>query len=776
MSNAPSHFALRLFTRRRRDRFAGESEISSLMSKPARHGVRMNDDSNKSESDLTMTPTTVQRPAAMLDIAVVGTGISGLSAAWLLSQRHRVTVYEGAGRVGGHSNTVDVDFDGRTIAVDTGFIVYNEPAYPNLTALFAHLGVATTATDMSFSVSLDRGAYEYAGSNLRGLFAQPSNALRPRFWSMLRDLLRFYREAPLQAAADGDIALDDYLARQGYGRAFREDHLLPMAAAIWSTPAADAGRYPLGAFVRFCENHGLLQIFGRPVWRTVSGGSKVYVARLTAPYRSRIKTGAAVERVVRHGDHVVVHAAGCPAERFDHVVIATHANQALELLDAPSADEQRLLGAFTYSINEAVLHADESFMPRRRAAWASWNYLADTAADRQALSVTYWMNRLQPLGTDRPLLVTLNPAQPPRPELVLHRDVYEHPLFDASAMRAQTALWSLQGRRRTWFCGAHFGAGFHEDGLQAGLAVAEDLGGMRRPWQISNNSGPNLPPAPLACDRRGGCGMIDHLHSALFPGIVTHARFRPTRHALRYRLVSLLIDIDELDTLDRRLRLFSVDRWNMFSFRRADRGDRTGRPLRQQLEAAMAEAGIAAGGGPIRLLTMPRILGWSFNPLSVFFCHRPDGALAAILWEVDNTFGERHAYLIPAEADADGAIRQRCSKSLYVSPFIDMAMTYDFTVRPPGETFAINIAVSDDDGPLMTAHHVGRRVELTDGALLRAFASLPLQALWVLGGIHWEALKLWLKGVGLRSRPPPPRTAISLGSSRPITATRARSA
>ncbi len=436
-----------------------------------------------------MMERTRRTEGSPLKIAVVGTGISGLSAAWLLSRHHDVTVYEADTRIGGHSNTLEVDVEGRRIAVDTGFIVYNEPCYPNLTALFAHLGVPTTATEMSFAVSLDRGRLEYAGSDLAGLLAQRANLMRPRFWSMMADLLRFYRRAPRDLATLGDESLAAYLDRGRYGAAFREDHLYPMAAAIWSTPSAEVGAYPAAAFIRFCENHGLLRLTERPIWRTVTGGSREYVARLTAPFRDRILTGTPVVSIARDAAGVEILDGHGARRRFDHVVVATHADRALALLSQPSADERRLLGAFRYSANEAVLHRDPDLMPQRRAAWASWNYLSDQRSGDRRLSVTYWMNRLQPLDTPKDLFVTLNPLREPKPDAVLARIAYDHPLFDAATGRAQQELWSLQGANRTWFCGAHFGAGFHEDGLQAGLAVAEDLGGHRRPWQVADDSG-----------------------------------------------------------------------------------------------------------------------------------------------------------------------------------------------------------------------------------------------------------------------------------------------
>lgn len=427
-------------------------------------------------------------PGQSFDIAVIGSGIAGLSAAWLLSQRHRVTLYESASRPGGHSNTVEVATTRGIVPVDTGFIVYNENTYPNLTALFAHLDVPTKPSEMSFAVSLDDGALEYAGTDLGGLFAQRTNIFRPRFWSMLRDLRRFYREAPAEVATlSAGVTLGDYLDTRGYGRAFQQDHLLPMAAAIWSASAERLRDYPARHFIRFCHNHGLLKFTDRPVWRTVDGGSRDYVRKLLAGI-AETRLGQAARSIRRRRDQVVVQDRLGEQQVFDHVVLACHADQALALLDDPSEREAALLGAFGYTGNRAVLHGDARLMPRRRAVWASWNYLGCRGRTDE-VNVTYWMNRLQGLTDVPPLFVTLNPVIEPAGDSVLYEEVYDHPRFDTDAMRAQAGLWSLQGRQRTWFCGAYFGAGFHEDGLQSGLAVAEQLGGVRRPWVVPNESG-----------------------------------------------------------------------------------------------------------------------------------------------------------------------------------------------------------------------------------------------------------------------------------------------
>ncbi len=430
--------------------------------------------------------------AARRTIAVIGSGISGLGAAWLLSQRHDVTLFEAASRPGGHSNTVDAPANRRTVPVDTGFIVYNTACYPNLIAMFEHLGVDTAPTDMSFSVSLDGGGYEYAGSSLATLFGQPTNLVRSGHWRMLADTLRFFREAPglSGAAADESMTLGAYLTAQSYSDAFVSRHILPMAAAIWSTPSARVLDFPLASFVRFFANHGLLQVRNRPQWRTVAGGSRTYVDRILDAARIETRLGEAARAVLRSEAHATVRTAHAE-HRFDAVVIATHADDALALLGGDADhDERRLLGAFPYACNRAVLHSDASLMPKRRRLWSSWNYIGGGDGPEARLCVSYWMNKLQPLGPDAPqLFVTLNPPHEPAPGTNIAAFDYAHPIFDRGAMAAQRQLWQLQGRRRTWFCGSYFGYGFHEDGLQAGLAAAEDIGGVRRPWNVPDESG-----------------------------------------------------------------------------------------------------------------------------------------------------------------------------------------------------------------------------------------------------------------------------------------------
>lgn len=433
-----------------------------------------------------------------LRIAVAGSGISGLSAAWLLGRAgHDVTLYESAGRLGGHSHTVTARVEGKDVAVDTGFIVFNRQTYPNLTAFFEHLGVATAKSDMSFGVSLDNGGFEYSSSSLLSYLRSPATAFSPRFWTVVREVVRFYRTGPSQMRrlADEGLSLGRFLDVCGYGKEFQEDHLLPQAAAIWSCSINEIRDYPAASFVAFCDSHGLMRFTDRPQWRTVVGGSQAYVQQIARSFAGEFRLNAGVVGVYREPGAVKVRDAAGGEDVFDHIVIAAHADQALKMLADPTPDERALLGSFSYSRNEAVLHADAVMMPKKRTWWSSWNYLGHTG-DHSEATVSYWMNRLQPLGIRSDLFVTLNPPSRIALKGEVARETYDHPMFDARAVNAQKRLWSLQGGRNTWFCGSYFGHGFHEDGLQSGLAVAEQLGGTRRPWSVAGENG-----RILVCER-----------------------------------------------------------------------------------------------------------------------------------------------------------------------------------------------------------------------------------------------------------------------------------
>lgn len=403
-------------------------------------------------------------------LAVIGSGIAGNVAARELQRRYDLTVFEAGDHVGGHTHTHDIELEGKQYAVDTGFIVYNERTYPRFIELLDELGVASQSTTMSFSVSSRQNGLEYNGSDLNGLFAQRRNLLRPTFWRMLRDILRFNREArALLEPGVPDVTLGEYLLRQRYSREFIDDYLLPMGGAIWSAHPATMADFPARFFIRFCDHHGLLSLGDRPIWRVISGGSARYVERLTEPFRDRIRVRTPVAAVRRLPDGVLVRTSEGHGERFDAVFLACHSDQALRLLgDDATTAERAVLGAIPYQANSVVLHTDTSLMPRQRRAWAAWNYLKPIAADDR-VAVTYHMNALQGLDAPVPLLVTLNQDDAIDPRRILRRMHYEHPLFTPAGIAAQRRQRELNGARRTYFCGAYWRNGFHEDGVVSAL-------------------------------------------------------------------------------------------------------------------------------------------------------------------------------------------------------------------------------------------------------------------------------------------------------------------
>jgi predicted NAD/FAD-binding protein len=422
-------------------------------------------------------------PHSRLKIAVIGSGVSGASAAWALNPLHDVTLYEKETRAGGHTATVDVDYDGTHIPVDTGFIVYNEPNYPNLTALFARLGVATHASDMSFSLSLDQGKLEWSGGGLSSIFAQKRNLVRPSFLLMIREILRFNKTCLIDRAA-GHLAarsIGDYLDWRGFSPGFTNNYLVPMAAAIWSTPAAKMMQFPAEHFVNFFDNHRLIYS-KQHQWRTVTGGSRNYLDKVLEPLGDRLKLGLGVRAVVRTEGGVTIVDDRGEQRHFDRVILAAHSDQTGRMLADATEQEKRLLAAVPYQPNRVVLHRDPMLMPQRRKVWASWNYLRSSSADGNAdVAVTYWMNKLQAIDDRFPLFVTLNPDREPDPRKVFAEFSYEHPQFSADSVHAQRALTDLQGRNGCYFAGAWTGYGFHEDGLTSGLMAAKALGAAL-PW------------------------------------------------------------------------------------------------------------------------------------------------------------------------------------------------------------------------------------------------------------------------------------------------------
>ncbi|MGD8589513.1 MAG: FAD-dependent oxidoreductase [Chromatiales bacterium] len=417
-----------------------------------------------------------------MKIAVVGSGISGLSAAWLLKQRHTVSLYEAADYLGGHTNTVDVSLEGITHPVDTGFLVHNDLTYPNLIRLFEHLGIETHSSEMSFSVSLPHRDLEWAGSNLSTLFAQRRNLLRMQFWRMLQEILLFNAGAHklLEWSERRGATLGTLLDRQGYSSAFRHWYLLPMAAAIWSSSPLTILEFPASTFLRFCINHRLLQIEGRPEWRSILGGGRRYVEKMAETLDVRLNHP--VDSVIRDEDGVTLKSRG-EAVRYDAVIFATHPPDSLGMLEDADEGERRILGAVGYQPNLAILHTDRRFLPRREALWSAWNYLS-FGDDSRSVCVTYLLNRLQRLPFQTPLMVTLNPPSDLTPQNEIARFVYAHPVLDQAAIEAQQRLNSIQGRRRSWFCGAWCGYGFHEDGLKSALRIIGDFG-VEAPWPVT---------------------------------------------------------------------------------------------------------------------------------------------------------------------------------------------------------------------------------------------------------------------------------------------------
>jgi len=400
-----------------------------------------------------------------MKIAIVGTGIAGNVAAYRLRQEHDITVFEAADYVGGHTNTVDVDQGGATLAIDTGFIVCNDHTYPNFLALLDEIGQPIKRSVMSFSVRSERSGLEYNGSSLDGLFAQRRNLLRPSFLRMVREILRFNREAVADLEREPThVTIGDYLRRGGYSDAFMSDYLGPMVAAIWSAEPVRVPDMPLHFLVRFFRNHGLLQLKDRPVWHAIEGGSREYVARLVRSHRDRIRLSTAVHSIRRFADHVMVQAEGCEPERFDCVFIACHSDQALVMLDDPTTLESEVLGAIPYQDNEAVLHTDVSLMPRRQRAWAAWNYHVPAAA-HDHVSVTYSMNILQGLDVPKQYCVTLNNTAAIDPDKILYQTQYQHPVYTLETIAAQARHRQINQGTRTFYCGAYWRNGFHEDGV-----------------------------------------------------------------------------------------------------------------------------------------------------------------------------------------------------------------------------------------------------------------------------------------------------------------------
>ncbi len=407
-----------------------------------------------------------------MKLAIVGSGISGMYAAHKLHPHHDITVFEADSRPGGHTNTVDIDLNGEQFSIDTGFIVFNERNYPNFIEMLDELGVASQRSEMSFSFRCEKTGLEYNGRSLGALFAQKRNLLRPSFYKMIRDIMRFNRMSDVLLNTPETVSMGEYLDTHGFSGPMVDDYLLPMAGAIWSSEPGMMRRFPAQQFGRFFMNHGLMQIKDRPQWRTVTNGSINYLKAVCAPFKDRIRLNSPVTAIERFDDHVLVTTPGNEPERFDQVIIAAHSNQALGMLADASDAEQEILGAIPYQHNDTVLHTDTSLLPKTRSAWAAWNYHRPVAPGSH-VSVTYNLTTLQQPATDTQFLVTLNGRDMIDPDKVIQRIDYEHPVFNAESMAAQTRWSEINGVRRTWYCGAYWGYGFHEDGVKSAIQVLE---------------------------------------------------------------------------------------------------------------------------------------------------------------------------------------------------------------------------------------------------------------------------------------------------------------
>jgi uncharacterized protein len=709
-----------------------------------------------------------------MNIAIVGSGIAGLAAAHFLQRRHAVTLFEQDGRVGGHTNTVRVPVAGGEQPVDTGWIVYNGRNYPNLTALFAELHVETRPTEMSFGVSLGGGAYEWKGSdNLLTVFAQPANLLRPSHLRMLLGILRLNRvcAARLRSGRLPDGSLGEFLEGAGFSPELRSRYLLPMAGMIWSCSPRKAADYPAADFMRFFEAHGLFTTLDQPQWRTVVGGSQTYVRRILAGLQATVWLDTPVRQLRREPGAVVVTSAR-GAERFDRVICATHADQALRLLGDADALETRVLGGIPYLESRCVLHTDESWLPRRRAAWASWNYLhARDEIHDERICGSYWMNLLQGIPGPVNYLVTLNPPREIARDKILYETQYLHPHYTAASVRTHELLPQIQNRGGLLWAGAWTGYGFHEDGLKSALGAVALLDPACLPaWAAvpeTNIETVGGALAPTVAAKAAPTG-IQEPAGVLYPSRVMHRRLIAPFQCFVYRLFYLLLDVDRIDELHRRLRLFSHNRFNLVSFHDRDHGGGLPGQLRAWPERLLAAAGIGLAGGRIRLLCLPRVLGFGFNPLALWYCEHADGTLRAVIAEVRNTFGERHSYVLASGGRPltyEGP--HETDKCFHVSPFLDLVGRYRFTFSEPAASVRVLIHETREGVPILDATLAGERRPLGDGSLLRQVAAMPWMTLKVVAGIHWEALKLWLRGARFHAKPAPPAPQLA-----PDTATR----
>ncbi len=643
-------------------------------------------------------------------VAVVGSGVAGLTAAHVIAKAAEVTLFEADERLGGHAATHRVTTpEGTELGIDTGFIVHNERTYPTLLRLFRELGVETQPSEMSMSVRDDASGLEYAGAlGLRGLFPTRGNLGRAAYLRMLGEIPRFHRAARrlLDGPEDEDEPLAAFLERNGFSAYFQRHFMEPMVAAVWSCDPDTALAYPARYLFTFLQHHGMLSVWGSPQWRTVTGGSHAYVGRVAAGLHE-VHTGTKVTSLREVAGGVEVTDGNGRTERFDAVVVATHPHQALAMLESPTPAQDEVLRAIEYSPNTAQLHTDSSLLPEARRAHASWNFRRRREAAGQ-VTVTYDLTRLQRLPTETAYLVTLGGTDLVDPSTVIATREYEHPLYTPESVAAQRRLPECDTARIV-FAGAYHGWGFHEDGARSGAHAAERLGFT---WE-----------APVALPRGG----------RVYTTTVRHARRAP-RRTFRYRSRTWLVDLDDMPPA----RLHR-------EFRAADHIGDPDRSIRENVVGFLARREITVDGR-ILMLTNPRAIGYGFNPITVFWCHRASGELACVLVEVHNTYGDRHAYVVHPDAHGQATV----AKQMYVSPFHDTSGEYHVSVPNPGDRVAVGITLQPHG---FAATLTGDALPPGRRAALGTLARTPWPALLGRLRIQWQGLRLWLRRVPIQPRP-----------------------
>ncbi|MET0998013.1 MAG: DUF1365 family protein [Marmoricola sp.] len=646
-------------------------------------------------------------------VAVIGSGVAGLTAAHVLGRQARVTLYEADARLGGHADTHEVD----GIAVDTGFIVHNERTYPHLLRLFAELGVETQESDMSMSVRSDDYALEWAGAlGFAGLFPTWRNALRPSYLRMLVEIPRFHRMARRLLSSEGadDETLESFLERGRFSQLFRTHFMESLVACVWSCDPAVALDYPARYLFTFLQHHGMLQIFGSPQWRTVTGGSREYVAKVAARLPD-IRTSTKVTSILETPTGVEITDGNGQVDTFDAVVVATHPGQALAMLAEATEAQRDVLSAMPYSRNTAQLHTDSSILPRHERARASWNYLRRPSGADGAVTVSYDMTRLMRLperADGRRFIVTLGGEDLVDQASVIETMEYAHPIYTPASVAAQRRLRECDTGRIT-FAGAWHGWGFHEDGARSGVEAAARLGVQ---WDRDGTE-----PLPV--------------EATSYATTIRHIRRKPFTRTFSHSSRTWLVDLDHLP-----------DHGVLGRFEARDHLGDPGSTIKANVERFLELNGVETDGGRIVMAANARALGHCFNPISVFWCHRRSGELAGVVVEVHNTYGDRHAYLV----HPDGQGRARTDKQMYVSPFHGTDGYYEIAVPRPGERLQVSVTLHSDDGAVFSASLDGERS--TSSPLRSAPAALRGTVL-----IHVHGIWLWARRLGIRKRPDHPR-------------------